>query len=103
MQQGAFPLGIVSMIGAIFSVLATRLVGKQNNWGNFIGIFTTITSGVIDYLFGNQDQYYSKKRVAELEEILNSHEIKPKFIEFEGEHKVYEKNLLSLFDCNLSK
>ncbi|MFK7774354.1 MAG: nicotinamide mononucleotide transporter family protein [Saprospiraceae bacterium] len=53
MQQGAFPLGIVSMIGAIFSVLATRLVGKQNNWGNFIGIFTTITSGVIDYLFGN--------------------------------------------------
>ena len=52
-QQGAFPLGIVSMIGAIFSVLATRLVGKQNNWGNFIGIFTTVTSGVIDYLFGN--------------------------------------------------
>jgi len=53
MQQGAFPLGILSMVGAIFSVLATRLVGKQNNWGNFIGIFTTVTSGAIDYLFGN--------------------------------------------------
>lgn len=53
MKKGAFPLGIVSMVGAIFSVLATRLVGKQNNWGNFIGILTTVTSGVIDYLFGN--------------------------------------------------
>lgn len=53
MRQGAFPLGIVSMIGAIFSVLASRLVGKQNNWGNFIGILTTISSGGIDYLFGN--------------------------------------------------
>lgn len=53
MHQGAFPLGIVSMIGAIFSVLATRLVGKQNNWGNFIGILTTVSSGGIDYLFGN--------------------------------------------------
>lgn len=51
--NGAFPLGIVSVIGAIFSVLATRLVGKQNNWGNFIGILTTVSSGVIDYLFGN--------------------------------------------------
>lgn len=53
MQQGAFPLGIFSMVGAIFSVLSTRLVGKQNNWGNFIGILTTISSGAIDYMFGN--------------------------------------------------
>ena len=53
MAQGAFPLGIVSIIGAIFSVLSTRLVGKQNNWGNFVGILTTISSGTIDYLFGN--------------------------------------------------
>ncbi|HFB99396.1 MAG TPA: hypothetical protein ENJ53_01195 [Phaeodactylibacter sp.] len=53
MRQGAFPLGIVSIVAAIFSVLSTRLVGKQNNWGNFIGILTTISAGVIDYLFGN--------------------------------------------------
>jgi len=53
MQQGAFPLGIFSMVGAIFSVLATRLVGKQNNLGNFIAILTTISSGAIDYMFGN--------------------------------------------------
>ncbi len=52
-QQGAFPLGIFSIIGAIFSVMATRLVGKQNNWGNFIAVVTTISSGVIDYMFGN--------------------------------------------------
>ncbi len=52
-QQGAFPLGIFSTAGAVFSLLSTRLVGKQNNWGNFIGILTTINSGVIDFLFGN--------------------------------------------------
>jgi len=53
MQKGAFPLGIFSIMGAVFSVLSTRLVGKQNNWGNFIGILTTISSGAIDYMFGN--------------------------------------------------
>lgn len=52
-RNGAFPLGILSVIAAIFSVLATRLVGKQNNWGNIIGIITTISSGTLDYLFGN--------------------------------------------------
>jgi len=53
MLQGAFPLGIFSILAAMFSVLGTRLVGKQNNWGNFIGILTAISSGSIDYLFGN--------------------------------------------------
>ena len=52
-QQGAYPLGILSTIGAIFSMLATRLTSKQNNWGNFIGIITTVNSGANDYLFGN--------------------------------------------------
>ena len=52
-QEGAFPLGIFSTAGAVFSLLSTRLVGKQNNWGNFIGILTTINSGAIDFLFGN--------------------------------------------------
>lgn len=53
MQKGAFPLGILSCIGAIFSVLSTRLIGKQNNAGNFIGVLTTINSGAIDFMFGN--------------------------------------------------
>jgi nicotinamide mononucleotide transporter len=51
--QGAYPLGVFSTFGAVFSLLSTRLVGKQNNWGNFIGVITTINSGLNDYLFGN--------------------------------------------------
>jgi nicotinamide mononucleotide transporter len=53
MSAGAFPLGILSTIGAIFSLLSTRLIGKQNNAGNMIGVATTVNSGAIDYLFGN--------------------------------------------------
>ncbi|MFK7808531.1 MAG: nicotinamide mononucleotide transporter family protein [Saprospiraceae bacterium] len=52
-KQGAFPLGFLSIVGAVFSLLSTRLVGKQNNWGNIIGVITTVNSGAIDYLFGN--------------------------------------------------
>lgn len=52
-KQGAFPLGIFSTIGAIFSLLSTRFVGKQNNIGNIIGVFTTVNSGTIDYFLGN--------------------------------------------------
>ena len=52
-SKGAFPLGILSTVGAVFSLLSTRLIGKQNNWGNLIGLATTINSGVVDYLFGN--------------------------------------------------
>jgi nicotinamide mononucleotide transporter len=52
-KNGAFPLGILSIIGAIFSMLSTRLIGKQNNVGNMIGVAATVNSGTIDYLFGN--------------------------------------------------
>ncbi len=52
-KMGAFPLGILSTIGGVVSMLATRLTGKQNNWGNIIGLLTTVNSGVLDYLFGN--------------------------------------------------
>lgn len=51
--QGAFPIGLLSILGAIVSLLGTRFLVRQNNLGNFIWIFTTINSGVIDYLFGN--------------------------------------------------
>ena len=40
LKQGAFPLGIFSTVGAVFSLLSTRFVGKQNNLGNIIGVFT---------------------------------------------------------------
>lgn len=52
-KQGAFPLGILSTVGAIFSMLSTRFIAKQNNAGNAIGVVTTVNSGTIDYLFGN--------------------------------------------------
>jgi len=52
-RQGAYPLGIMSMLGAVFSMLATRFVSKQKNTGNLIGIVTTVKSGANDFLFGN--------------------------------------------------
>ena len=51
--KGAFPLGILSTIGAIFSMMATRFTGKQKNTGNVIGAVTTVNSGALDYMFGN--------------------------------------------------
>lgn len=52
-KQGAYPLGIMSTVGAVFSVLATRLIGKQNNTGNAVSVVTTVNSGTNDFLFGN--------------------------------------------------
>ncbi len=52
-RSGAYPLGILSTIGAIFSMLSTRFVGKQKNAGNGIGVVTTVNSGANDYMFGN--------------------------------------------------
>lgn len=52
-SKGAFPIGFLSTIGAIVSLLAARMIVKQQNLGNLIGVFTTINSGIIDYLFGN--------------------------------------------------
>ena len=52
-MKGAYPLGILSTLGAVFSLLSTRLVGKQKNVGNIIGVITTINSGLNDFLFGN--------------------------------------------------
>lgn len=53
-SQGAFPLGLLSIIGGVFSLLSTRFISKQNNTGNAIGVFTSISSGVTDFLFGNR-------------------------------------------------
>lgn len=52
-SQGSYPLGIMSTLGAVFSMLATRFTGKQKNSGNMIGIATTVNSGTNDFLFGN--------------------------------------------------
>lgn len=52
-KGGAFPLGFVSIASAVFSMLSARLIGKQSNVGNIIGVFTSLTAGTIDFLFGN--------------------------------------------------
>lgn len=53
-KAGAFPLGILSTVGAIFSMLSTRFISKQKNSGNMIGVVTSVNSGAIDFLFGNR-------------------------------------------------
>lgn len=53
MSTGSYPLGIMSTVGAVFSMLATRFTGKQKNSGNVIGVVTTVNSGANDFLFGN--------------------------------------------------
>ncbi|WP_289045129.1 nicotinamide mononucleotide transporter family protein [uncultured Olleya sp.] len=52
-SKGAFPIGLLSTLGAVVSLLAARMIVKQQNLGNLIGVFTTVNSGIIDYLFGN--------------------------------------------------
>ncbi len=53
MSNGGFPLGLISILSATFSMLSTRFIGKQSNTGNIIGVVTTITAGTLDYMFGN--------------------------------------------------
>ena len=48
-----FLLGIVSIINTSLSMIATRLVTKKMNFGNFIGTLNTFLSGAIDYILGN--------------------------------------------------
>ena len=57
-------------------------------------IFKTIP---FQYLFGNEDEYYSKVKIIELESTLNKKDIHPDFIEFNGGHKIYEEPLQKLF------
>ncbi|MDB4088117.1 hypothetical protein N9544_00685 [Flavobacteriales bacterium] len=56
-------------------------------------IFKTIP---FQYLFGNEDEYYSKERIQELELTLNNKGVTPEFIEFKGGHKIYEETLQKL-------
>ena len=48
------PIGVLSTVGAAFSMMATRLVTKRNNMGNLIGILTTVNTTIVDYYLGNQ-------------------------------------------------
>ena len=53
LSQGGIPLGYFSMGAAVLSVLSGRFTAKQNNLGNVLGIIISVTSGTLDYLFGN--------------------------------------------------
>lgn len=48
-----FFLGYFSILNTCFSMMATRLVTKKNNFGNLIGTCNTVLSGTIDFLLGN--------------------------------------------------
>ncbi|AWM13940.1 nicotinamide mononucleotide transporter family protein [Flavobacterium sp. NRK F10] len=48
-----FYLGYFSILNTCFSMMATRLVTKKNNFGNLIGTCNTVLSGTIDFLLGN--------------------------------------------------
>lgn len=48
------PIGVLSTVGAAFSMMATRLVTKRNNMGNLIGILATVNTTIVDYYLGNQ-------------------------------------------------
>ena len=52
-NMGAVPLGYFSIGAAVLSVMSGRLAAKQNNFGNVLGMIIAITSGTLDYLFGN--------------------------------------------------
>ena len=49
----SFYLGYFSILNTCLSMMATRLVTKKNNIGNFITTCNTFLSGSIDYLLGN--------------------------------------------------
>ncbi|WP_414501793.1 nicotinamide mononucleotide transporter [Zymobacter sp. IVIA_5232.4 C2] len=45
-------LGCVSILSTSMSLMSTRLVSRQKNLGNVIGVFTALSSAVIDFLLG---------------------------------------------------
>ena len=48
------PFGVISMISSIMSLMSTRLTGRLNNVGNWLGIINVIVAGTIDGCLGNK-------------------------------------------------
>lgn len=48
------PFGLISIGSSILSLYSTRLTGRLNNLGNYIGLANTVLSGTIDYILGNK-------------------------------------------------
>lgn len=53
------PFGLISALSSSLSLMSTRLVGKNKNSGNVIGIISTVVSGTIDYLLGNMGAIFT--------------------------------------------
>ena len=49
------PFGMISVISSSFSILSTRLTARLNKFGNILGTFNTVLSGIIDFLLGNNE------------------------------------------------
>lgn len=48
------PIGILSTVGAAASMMGTRWSTKRKNWGNAVGVGTSVNSAVVDYFLGNK-------------------------------------------------
>lgn len=53
-NNGIIPLGLLSMVAACISMMSGRLAGRQNNLGNGLNMLIAITSGTLDFIFGNR-------------------------------------------------
>ena len=53
------PFGIISVLASIISLTSDRLVCRIKNLGNWIGLISVVTSGIIDYLLGNQGAVFT--------------------------------------------
>ena len=48
------PIGILSTVGAAVSMMGTRWATKRKNWGNAVGVVTSVNSAIVDYFLGNK-------------------------------------------------
>jgi nicotinamide riboside transporter PnuC len=48
------PIGILSTVGAAVSMMGTRWATKRKNWGNAVGVITSVNSAIVDYFLGNK-------------------------------------------------
>ncbi|MGX4593027.1 nicotinamide mononucleotide transporter family protein [Leuconostoc sp. JNUCC 76] len=47
------PFGIISVVSSSLSIMSTRLTSRLNKFGNVVGTFNTLLSGIIDFMLGN--------------------------------------------------
>ena len=53
-EIAGLPIGILSTVGAAVSMMGTRWATKRKNWGNAVGVVTSVNSAIVDYFLGNK-------------------------------------------------